>query len=165
MKISLFVGAVASIALASTSLYAQEPDPLYVIEGYHPEADPFADLERAKERALAEQKRILMEVGGDWCVWCHILDAYLEANADVRAAYEDSFVVLKVNWDREGGWQKTDAFLAQYPERAGYPHFFVLEADGTFIHSQNTVDLEDGEESYDKDAMLSFARSWDLPDG
>lgn len=137
---------------------------LYVVEGYRPDADPFADLELAKARALAEHKRILIEVGGDWCIWCHILDDYLEENADVRAAFEDVFVVLKVNWSRDVEGEQNEAFLAQYPERAGYPHFFVLEADGTFIHSQDTVKLEDGEESYDKDAMLSFARMWDIPD-
>jgi thiol:disulfide interchange protein len=154
------------MTLAMTGLGAgAQADDLYVIDGYHPEADPFADLERAKARALAEQKRILIEVGGDWCVWCHILDRYLEATPDVMAAYADSFVVLKVNWDSAPDGERNEAFLSRYPERAGYPHFFVLEADGTFIHSQNTVELEDGGESYDDDAMLAFARLWDLPDG
>lgn len=159
LALALFLAACG----AETAAERQPAEALYLNAAYDPAADPFADLERAKERALAEKKRILVEVGGEWCIWCHYLDAFLEENDDIRSAFADSFVVLKVNWDRDGP-VKNEQFLAQYPERAGYPHFFVLEADGTFIHSQDTVKLEDGGESYDRDAMLAFARSWDLPD-
>jgi thiol:disulfide interchange protein len=138
-----------------------ESEGLYLFETYRPDADPAADLELAKARAQAEDKRILIEVGGDWCIWCHILDRYLLAEPDVMAAYEDAFVVMKVNWAQDD--DRNEAFLAQYPERAGYPHFFILDADGTFLASKNTVELEDGGESYDRDAMLAFAQSWDLP--
>jgi thiol:disulfide interchange protein len=164
MKRSLATLATVVALAACGAEPAAETSSLYLNADYDPAADPFADLERAKALALAEHRRILVEVGGDWCVWCHILDAYLENNTDVRRVFEGSFVVLRVNWDRDGP-VKNEEFLAQYPERSGYPHFFVLEADGTFIHSQDTVLLEDGAESYDKDAMLAFARAWDLPDG
>jgi thiol:disulfide interchange protein len=152
--LSLAFGSISSDAIA-------EDQGLYLFETYRPDADPAADLELAKARATAQGKRILIEVGGDWCIWCHILDRYLQDNADVTAAYEDAFVVIKVNWARDD--LRNEAFLSQYPERGGYPHFYILDADGSFLASQNTVELEDGGESYDKAAMLAFARRWVRP--
>ena len=134
-------------------------DPLYWNAAYSVDADPFADLDAAKADAAATGRRILVEVGGDWCSWCHILDAYLEDNADVRAAFARSFLVLRVNWSPEN---ENHAFLDAFPEITGYPHFFVLDAEGTLLHSQNTAELEEGP-SYDHAAMMRFAEDWRAP--
>ncbi|MBX9746328.1 MAG: thioredoxin family protein, partial [Hyphomonadaceae bacterium] len=71
---------------------------LYINHRYDPRADPYADLERALDRAAAEDKRVLIVVGGDWCGWCTVLDDFLTTHADVRAAFERSFVMVKVNY-------------------------------------------------------------------
>jgi thiol:disulfide interchange protein len=159
MKMALLLAATGLLALTGATAVAEENGRgLYVVEGYHRDADPVADLALAKSRALAEHKRILVEVGGDWCVWCHILDGYLETNPDVKKAYAGAFVVMKVNWGADD--RRNEAFLARYPRPAGYPHFYVLDAEATFLHSQNTSALEDGGRSYNKAAMLAFARQW-----
>lgn len=125
--------------------------------GYDPGADPADQLRRAVTEAKASGRRILLEVGGDWCVWCRILEKYLHRDApDVGAAFERAFVVVKVNFSEDN---KNEAFLAGYPEIPGYPHFFVLEPDGRFLHSQPTGDLERGP-SYDHEKMLAFVRRW-----
>ena len=33
-------------------------------------------------------------------------------------------------------------FLSKYPEIKAYPHLFILEKDGSLLHSQNTEELE-----------------------
>jgi hypothetical protein len=47
-----------------------------------------------------------------------------------------------------------------YPQRFGYPVFLVLDKNGKLIHTQNTVYLEDGQKSYDRDAVLGFFKDW-----
>jgi hypothetical protein len=70
--VSVWLAFMPLAALAQTP-----PSPaLYVNDSYDPRANPYRDLERAIERASAENKRILIVVGGDWCVWCEILDAF-----------------------------------------------------------------------------------------
>jgi len=136
---------------------AQTPtSDLYVNAHYDPRANPYRDLERAIDRASAENKRILIVVGGDWCVWCDILDAFLARHADVRAAFAESFVVLKVNWSREN---ENVAFLSGFPESAGYPDFFILDRNGRYLAQQPTGALESGRD-YDRVRMLAFARRW-----
>ncbi len=127
--------------------------------GYDPDADPTADREAAVAEARATGRRILMVVGGDWCSWCHILDRFVKANEAIHEQWERSFVTLKVHWDRE---QPNEDFLGQYPAIQGYPHIFVLESDGTLLHSQDTAELEDGD-SYSADRMGAFLRRWAPP--
>jgi thiol:disulfide interchange protein len=131
------------------------PD-FYVVADYEEARDPASDLAVAVERAQREGKRILIQVGGEWCVWCHRLDAYLTEHPAIRQMLAESFLVMKVNWSP--GNQNQD-FLGQYPPIHGYPHLFVLEEDGTFLHSQDTAELEEGP-SYNEGAVLALLERW-----
>ncbi len=42
---------------------------------------------------------------------------------------------------------------------SGYPHLFVLDSDGAFLHSQSTGPLEEGR-SYDKAKLMGFLKEW-----
>ncbi len=66
---------------------------------------------------------------------------------------------MKVNFSDEN---ENDTFLFSYPADRAYPHFFVLESDGTFLHSQGTGELESGS-SYNEDVFLSFLERWKKP--
>jgi|SRR6516162_2392048 len=43
-------------------------------DGYDPRRDPEKDLAAARAEAEKNRKNIFVEVGGEWCTWCHILD-------------------------------------------------------------------------------------------
>jgi hypothetical protein len=49
--------------------------------------------------------------------------------------------------------------LVNYPKVPAYPHFFVLETDGTFLHSQGTTELEEGK-GYNEQVFIAFLDSW-----
>lgn len=131
-----------------------------VVAEYDASRDPAADLELAVARAQAEGKRILLEIGGEWCGWCHRLDAFIREHPAVTEALTEGFLMVKVNFSREN---RNEAFLSKYPEIPGYPHLYVLESDGTFLHSQGTAELEEGQ-SYDEEALVGFLRTW-APEG
>jgi len=131
---------------------------LYSIADYDTLGDPVQDLKLTVLRAEKEGKRILLEVGGDWCRWCHILDNFIHDHKSVAAGLGDNFIIMKVNYSMEN---KNEAFLKDYPEIPGYPHLFVLEKDGKFLHSQGTAVLEK-DASYSEDAILSFVKKWSL---
>ena len=140
------------------------PEPLVALPtssapAYDPASDPAADLQKAISRAQKENKRILVEVGGEWCVWCHIMDRYYDSHPELLKLREDHFVLLKVNYSDENTNQK---FLSQYPAVDGFPHIFILESDGTLLHSQNTSELEDGQ-SYDQRRFTAFLVDWVKP--
>lgn len=151
--------ALIAITLADVSAQPFAANTFYVNDRYDPRANPYQDLERAIELASAQNKRILIVVGGDWCIWCEILDRHLASNANVRADFERSFVILKVYFGREN---QNAAFLSGFPQPAGYPDFLILDARGGYLGQQRTDALESGR-GYDPGSMRAFARRW-LPD-
>ncbi|MFH1765436.1 MAG: thioredoxin family protein [Gemmatimonadota bacterium] len=128
----------------------------YVVEEYDEARDPAVDLKVTVERAQTVGKRILLEVGGVWCGWCKLLDGFIHDHPAVSAKLDAGFLIMKVNWSRGN---PNEEFLGQYPTIRGYPHIFVLEKDGTLLHSQNTGDLEEGK-SYNEGALLGFLDDW-----
>jgi thioredoxin-related protein len=126
------------------------------IESRREKFDPSKDLEESVIKAKSENKRILLDVGGEWCIWCHRLDAFIESSEEIKEFLNENYVTLKVNFSPEN---KNEKFLGQYPAIKGYPHMFVLDADGKFLHSQDTGLLEK-EKSYDKEKILGFLKQW-----
>lgn len=144
---------VAVAALYGMAAFAAGPGDI----GYDPRADAFAELDAAVEQAATEQKLVLLISGGDWCVWCHYLAAFLEREHDLDAALREVFVVAKVY---VGSENENTEFFARLPEAAGAPHFWVLSATGNVLASQNTLPLEDGAKSYDPAAFRAFIDRW-----
>ncbi len=123
---------------------------------FDPTRDAAKDVAAAVAQAKAEGKRVLVDVGGEWCSWCHILDRFVEGNDDVKALVDAHYVWVKVNWSPQN---KNEALLARWPKIKGYPHLFVLDARGKLLHSQNTGELE-AEKSYDKPKFVAFLKKY-----
>jgi thioredoxin-related protein len=123
---------------------------------YDPKRDTQADIDLALRRARQDGRRILLQVGGEWCVWCRRLDTLFATRADLSGFLHRNFVVVKVNYSKEN---KNEAVLSRYPKIPGYPHLFVLGSDGKLLHSQDTGALESGK-GHDPDKVLAFLERW-----
>jgi thioredoxin-related protein len=144
----------------ATAQDSQEKGSFYTVADYGLDRDPAEDLKSTVERAQAEGKRILIQVGGEWCGWCKLLDAFIHDHEAIFARLEAGFLIMKVNYSREN---YNRDFLGDYPDIPGYPHLYVLEKDGTLLYSKNTVELEEGR-SYNEQAILDFLDEW-MPKG
>ena len=125
--------------------------------GYDAKADPFAQLSTAVKQADAQHKLLLLVAGGDWCVWCHYLYEFLEANDDLDKSLHDTFVVQKVYVGEDN---PNKEFFATLPKADGAPHFWIVSGKGQILESQPTVVLEDGKKSYDQAAFAAFVERW-----
>jgi hypothetical protein len=125
---------------------------------FDPSRDAARDLDAALSIARATRRRLLVEVGGEWSTWCRILDRFFAAQPELKRIRDANFVLLKVNFSREN---QNAAFLVRWPKVADYPHFFVLDADGRLLHSQDSAALESGMD-YNPAAMREFLLSWSL---
>ncbi|MHB1049846.1 MAG: thioredoxin family protein [Bacteroidota bacterium] len=153
---SLYVFAGTATSFAQTKKDTTEP----IFGTYDVKADPNLQLQHAIENAKQSEKRILVEVGGEWCKWCHYLDSFFEKNPDVTAYLKQRFVLIKVNFSPAN---ENKQFLLSYPKPAGYPHLYVLDTDGRLLHSQDTAKLEKGQ-GYDRAAVMEFLNTWALKD-
>lgn len=123
---------------------------------FDPSRDAVADVAMAVGQARQEGKRVLVDVGGEWCAWCRIMDRFFAGNEQARSIRDAHYVWVKVNWSREN---RNEALLSRWPKIDGYPHLFVLEADGSLLHSQDTSLLEQGR-SYDAVKFIAFLERW-----
>ena len=126
---------------------------------YDPSRNAELDDRNATAEAARTGKRILLEVGGEWCSWCHIMDHFFEKNPELLAVREKGFIMLKINFSEEN---KNEAVLSRYPPISAYPHLFVLDQDGKVLHSQDTAELEVSK-SYDLAKFMAFLKEWAPP--
>ena len=151
-------GLLALLMLGLASELAASELPPYS-RGYSPARDPFVDGRAALNLARQTRRRVLIELGGDWCRWCIALERFLTGNQQVSRQLHAHFVVLMVNVSDAND---NAAFLAGLPPNQGYPHIFVADRDGHIIHSQDTARfLVNGR--YDPQRLLAFIQRWRLP--
>ena len=132
-----------------------------LVDVYDPRRDPAQDLKQAISIAQSQNKRIMLELGGDWCIWCKYMDEFYAAHADLLQFRADHYVLVKINVSDQN---MNEGFLSQFPAAAGYPHIYILDSDGAFLHSQDTVELEDGGQSYVLDVFMAFLQEWAPPE-
>ena len=123
---------------------------------YDPKRDAETDIKEAVLEARRSGRRVLVDVGGEWCSWCHTLDRFFEQNPSLLEYREQNFVMLKINYSREN---KNEKLLSRYPKIPGFPHFFILDEKGKLLRSQGTGELEEGR-SYNLGKMLDFLKKW-----
>jgi thioredoxin-related protein len=137
-------------------LFSQSNPDYKPVTKFDPSRNPADDVAEAVEEAERTDKRIILDVGGDWCIWCHRLDDFINKNDEINSLLHKNFIVVKINFSKEN---KNEDFLSQYPQITGYPHLYVLDKDGEFLHSQNTGELEE-DKGYSKEKMISFLKKW-----
>lgn len=127
------------------------------VHKYDPKRDAAADIQAAIAEAQRTGKRILVDVGGDWCQWCHVLDKLFERHPDIADLRDRTFITVAVFYSHEN---KNERVLSHYPKVEGIPHFFVLEKDGAVLHSQGIVKLETDSGEPDPEKIKAFLLRW-----
>ncbi|WP_419190037.1 thioredoxin family protein [Stieleria marina] len=145
---------VSEPPLATSPVEAAHAD-FYTVSTYDESFDPTDDLAKTLVRAANENKRVILQIGGDWCGWCARITDYMSTNETIRSHIDNNFVVMKVTFPGE----HAKDFLSAYPKCNAYPHFFVLDENGDFLHSQGTGELEKGK-GYDQDVFMAFLTKW-----
>ncbi|MBI5295408.1 MAG: thioredoxin family protein [Chloroflexi bacterium] len=127
---------------------------------FNPNQDHAQELQRTILRARQERKNILIEVGADWCVWCHRLEHFILSNPELHLLRSQNYIHMRL-FSGEGG-SLPDVF-DKLPPFDGIPHFFVYDFQGNLLHSQHTEPFEVGE-SYDYNKVWEFLAAWGVAD-
>jgi len=151
MRIRMALAALAlSVAVPGVAATAEAPRlsvtnaqdlPTPLPYPYDEEADAMAAVEAAITRANANGKRVLIDLGGNWCPWCRILAGVMEL-PEMKSFLDAHFEIVTVDISSAQG--EIDRNL-DVPERfgvneiGGVPWILVLESDGTLLHSSYEV--------------------------
>lgn len=149
---------VTLLCLGATPLFAQEKTHLDLEHIYNPGADAAADLAAAQKKAAAENKHVLIQIGGNWCIWCKRFYKFTAEDTTLNRLLNKNFIVYHLNYSKEN---KNLPILQKlgYPQRFGFPVMVVLDAAGNRLHTQDSGLLEDAD-GYDKAKVASLLTKW-----
>ncbi len=168
MKFQLFFVLILSSVLFTNLSSAQESARIVSIElenelplfskVYDDKRDPFKDAQAAITLAQQTNRNVLIEIGGNWCTWCHKMDAFLEKHPKIYQALHNNYVLLKVSVSDSN---ENEAFMKSLPPVQGYPHMYVSTSTGQMLLSKDTAELLDNLE-YSETYWLSFLAKWQV---
>ena len=124
---------------------------------YDEQRDPYADGRKALKLAEETHRKVLIEVGGDWCSWCHVLDRFIKDHPRLESRLHEIFVVLKVNISDSND---NVEFMRAFPRAQGYPHMYITDSSGTILHSQDTSEFRKNKK-YSEQRFNVFFERWE----
>jgi thioredoxin-related protein len=125
---------------------------------YDTAANPQTDIKNATVLAKKEHKNILLQVGGNWCIWCKRFHQTVAGNDTLNQLMQQNYVVVHVNYDQYNRNASIWRTLG-YPQRFGFPVFVILDESGKQIHIQNSSYLEEGK-GYNNGKIADFLHAW-----
>jgi thioredoxin-related protein len=125
---------------------------------YSPEANAKQEIATAVKEAKAAGKQVLVQIGGNWCIWCARFNEFVTNDKSLDSLVNANYIVYHLNYSKEN---KNSELLAKYefPQRFGFPVFLVLNDKGDLVHTQTSWYLESGK-SYDKEKVQAFFTDW-----
>ncbi len=143
------------VLVAAIAVHAQD---MKNFKLYSPTEDAEKALQKKIQEASAGNKQVLVQIGGNWCVWCARFQEYTTTDASIDSLIKKEYVVYHMNYSPEN---KNEKLLAKYgfPQRFGFPVFLILDGKGNLLHIQDSGLLEEGK-GYDKRKVMGFFNNW-----
>lgn len=111
---------------------------------YHPEDNASQKIEEAVKMAKASHKNVMIQAGGNWCIWCLRFNKFVQDTPELKNLVDQNYIYYHLNYSPEN---KNEAIFEKYNnpgKKYGYPVFLVLDENGKLIHTQDSAVLEDG---------------------
>jgi thiol-disulfide isomerase/thioredoxin len=141
--------------MKSVTEMAQLETPLPI--PYDAHADAEAALAATIAKAKASGKRVLIDLGGNWCTDCRILAAVMEL-PELKPFVEKHYEVVEID---VGRMNRNMQIPARYgiTKLAGVPTVLIVEPDGKLINATNSADLADAR-SMNPQGIANWLAKW-----
>ena len=133
---------------------------------YNEDINPIEQIDGALEKAKAEGKFVVCQVGGNWCPWCLRFADFISKDTAISKLIDENFEYIHVNYnprksESEEKQQQMAALMKRLAGcgRFGFPVFVVLDGEGRLIHIQASSFLEEGQ-GYNQEKVLRFFQNW-----
>lgn len=122
---------------------------------YDEHADAAQQITAALGTAKTENKRVLLQFGANWCIWCHRFHDLLATDPPLHAEMQADYVLVLVDTN-EGHNAATNARYGS-PANMGIPALVVLDADGNTLLVKDSSELEEGDH-YNLPKVMAFLK-------
>lgn len=111
---------------------------------YHPEANAALDIQNAVASAKKQHKNVIIQAGGNWCIWCLRFNNYVQQTPELKQIVDNNFIYYHLNWSPENKNEKIFTGYGNPGDKFGYPVFIILDENGKQIHTQDSSVLKRG---------------------
>lgn len=122
---------------------------------YDPKADAQADLNKLITQAKKEGKNIMIQAGGNWCIWCLRFNNFVQTTPELKEIVDKKYLYYHLNYSPDNKNEKVFSQYININEQQFYPFFIILDKNGKKIHVQQSEVLEDGK-GYSKVKVKEF---------
>jgi len=109
---------------------------------YDESADADAAVAKAFAQATAAHKRVLIDLGGNWCPDCRILAGIMEL-PEVKQFLDAHYVVVRVDVGRFNKNLQVPARFGITQRLEGVPSVLIADPNGTLVDGGHTAALAD----------------------
>lgn len=151
--------AVDSAKIAAEKKKKSDAEKAKLPKPYHPEENAEAKISALLKQAKTEHKNVMIQAGGNWCIWCLRFDNYVQTTPELKQLVDENYIYYHLNYSPENKNEKVFAKYGNPGEKFGYPVFIVLDENGKQIHTQNSAVLEEGS-GYSLQKVKDFFNKW-----
>lgn len=128
---------------------------------YDTKADGNKQIADALAIAKRDNKRVLLQFGANWCIWCHRLHDLFDNDPLVSKKLLYEYVLVLIDVDTIDGKKRNDDIDARYgrPSKHGLPTLVVLDTDGKQLALQPAQPWE-LREQHNPFKVLGFLKKW-----
>ena len=140
---------IALLCWAGTTINAQSSEEIQkertgYEQPYHPEEDGYMRINQLLQQAKKENKKVLVQIGGNWCVWCLRFNHLVTTNPELKKILNKKYIYYHLNFSPENENEKAFKKYGNPGVQYGYPAFLILSSKGEVLFTQKSEDLEDG---------------------
>jgi thiol-disulfide isomerase/thioredoxin len=121
-------------------------------------ADADSDVANAFVKARAQNKRVLIDLGANWCADCRILAGIMEL-PEVKRFLDAHFVVVVVDVGRFNRNLQIPARFGITQRLEGVPSVLIASSDGRLINANHTEALVDARSMSPQD-IVNWLAYW-----
>ena len=134
---------------------------------YDENADARQQIAAALAKAKKENRRVLLQWGGNWCTWCIKLDELCRTNPALKKKLQYEYDVVHIDAGRDGKNLDLAKSYGANCDKEGYPYLTILDADGKPLVNTGTPVFEvDGQSvaaGHDAAKLLEFFTKHQAP--
>jgi thiol-disulfide isomerase/thioredoxin len=167
MRCSLILAFLALAAVAPSLVFAAAPPPVGIQSlsdlsvpdtPFSETADADADVARAFAQARAQNKRVLLDLGANWCADCRILSGIMEL-PEVRRFLDAHYAIATVDVGRFNRNQQIPARFGIAGRLVGVPTVLIASPDGRLLNAGHIYALDDARRMTPQ-AIVDWLAQW-----
>lgn len=126
---------------------------------YDSKANAEQDIEKLLVQAKKENKNIMIQAGGNWCVWCLRFNQFVQTTPELKKIVDKNYLYYHLNYSPDNKNEKVFSKYGNPGDKYGYPVFIILDQNGKLLHIQNSEVLEQ-EKGYSLEKVKEFFTTW-----